>query len=201
MNVIGMLSPSITNLIRMDHGHVLATFHQFHAGTHERKKRALVESACLALELHTQLEEEIFYPALRELANDTVIVEKSFPEHAQMRQLITRLRTMPPGDLSYDDSFLELMRDVMHHVADEETTLLPAAERLLPERLGELGAEFTRRRLQLMTSHAGDIVSQTARSFPESAMVMAAGAVSAGAYLFGRTAPRSGGPMGWSGRR
>lgn len=193
MNLIGMLSPSITNLIRMDHGHVLATFHQFRAGTGEGKKQALVESACLALEMHAQLEEEIFYPALRELAPGTVIVEKSFPEHAEMRRLVTQLRSMPPADLSYDDTFLELMRDVMHHVADEETTLLPAAERLLAERLGELGAEFTRRRMQLLATHAGEIASNAARSLPESAVVAAAGAFAAPAYLLGRSAQRGSG--------
>lgn len=187
-----MLSPSITNLIRMDHGHVLATFHQFRAGTSEGKKQALVESACLALEIHAQLEEEIFYPALRELAQDTVIVEKSFPEHAEMRRLITQLRAMPPADISYDDTFMELMRDVMHHVADEETTLLPAAERLLGDRLGELGAEMTRRRVQLMASRVGELASNTARSFPESAMVMVSGAVAAPAYLLGRSTPKWG---------
>lgn len=187
MSLIGKLSPSITNLIRIDHAHVLATFHQFHAGTGVRKKQALVESACLALEMHAQLEEEIFYPALREIAPDTTIVEKSFPEHAEMKRLVTQLRGMVPTDAEYDNRFMELMRDVMHHVADEETTLLPAAERLLPERLGELGAEFTRRRLQLLGEHAGEIASHTARTFPESAIVMASGAIAAGAYLFGRS--------------
>ena len=184
--LIGKLSPSITNLIRIDHAHVLATFQQFHAGTSVRKKQALAESACLALEIHSQLEEEIFYPALRELAPDTTIVEKSFPEHAEMRRLITRLRGVVPTDPEYDSTFMELMRDVMHHVADEETTLLPAAERLLAERLGDLGAEMTRRRLQLLGARAGEIASNTARSFPESAIVMASGAMAAGAYLFGR---------------
>jgi len=184
--LIGRLSPSVTNLIRMDHSLVMATFQQFHAGTGVRKKQALVESACLSLEIHAQLEEEIFYPAQRELATDTTIVEKSFPEHAEMRRLITRLRGMVPTDAEYDKTFMELMRDVMHHVADEETTLLPAAERLLADRLGDLGAEMTRRRLQLLGKHAGEIASNTARSFPESAIVMASSAMAAGAYLFGR---------------
>jgi hemerythrin superfamily protein len=187
---IGKLSPSITNLIRIDHAHVLATFQQFHAGTSPQKKQALVESACLALELHAQLEEEIFYPALRELANDVAVVEKSFPEHAEIRRLIARLRGMLASDPQYESTFLELMRDVMHHVADEETTLLPAAERLLPERLGELGAEMTRRRLQQLASRAGELASNGARTFPESAFVATSGLVAAGATLFGRAGVR-----------
>lgn len=188
--LLGKLSPSITNLIRIDHAHVLTTFQQFRAGTAPPKKQALVESACLALELHSQLEEEIFYPALRELASDVGVVEKSYPEHEEIRRLVTRLRGMMAGDPDYDRTFLELMRDVMHHVADEETTLLPAAERLLPERLGELGAEMTRRRLQQLASRAGELTAITARSFPESALAATSGMVAAGAYLFGRTGAR-----------
>jgi hemerythrin superfamily protein len=187
---IGHLSPSITNLIRIDHAHVLGTFRQFHAGTSPHKKQALVESACLALELHAELEEEIFYPALRELASDVAVVEKSFPEHAEIRRLIARLRGMLASDPQYESTFMELMRDVMHHVADEETTLLPAAERLLPERLGELGAEMTRRRLHQLASRAGELAASTARTFPESAFVATSGLMAAGATLFGRTGVR-----------
>lgn len=186
--LMSKLSPSVTDMIRMDHSHVLETFHQFRCGMSATKKEALVHATCVSLEIHAQLEEETFYPALRELASDVGVLEKSYPEHAEMRRLITRLRAMPATDPDYDATYLELMRDVLHHVADEETTLLPAAERLMPERLGELGAQMARRRAQLLTSRAGEIMSSTARSFPESAVVMAAGAVGAGSYLLQQAA-------------
>ncbi|AKJ29785.1 hemerythrin domain-containing protein [Caldimonas brevitalea] len=182
--LIHKLSPSVTDLIRMDHSHVLETFHQFRPGTPSERKAALVDTTCLALEIHTQLEEEIFYPALQELASDAVVVEKSFPEHAEVRRLIARLRSMPPSAADYDATYLELMRDVLHHVADEETTLIPAAERLLADRLQELGSEMTRRRLQLLGSRVGELGASGLRSFPEGAIVMAAGAVGASAYMF-----------------
>ena len=62
---LGKLSPCITTMIRMDHSHVLALARRYHPHTSPEKKRALVTNACLALEIHAQLEEEIFYPALR----------------------------------------------------------------------------------------------------------------------------------------
>lgn len=176
-------SPTITNMIRMDHTSVLETFHQYEIGTNPQTKKALVSTACLALEIHAQLEEEIFYPAMRSLAADTPTVEKSIPEHQEMRRLIAQLRSMEPTDPTYDQTFLELMRDVMHHVADEETTLLPDAERLIPDRLGELGAEMTKRRLQLTAPRAGEIAMNTMRGFPASSMLVAAGAVLAGTYF------------------
>jgi hemerythrin superfamily protein len=195
MNIKSLASsfaPSVTNIIRMDHTHVLTTFHQYQIDSSPQTKQALVSNACLSLEIHAQLEEEIFYPAMRSFAADSPVVSKSIPEHNEMRRLIAELRDMEPTDPNYDQTFMELMRDVMHHVADEETTLLPDAERLLGERLGELGAQMTKRRLELSAPRAGEIAMNTVRGMPTSTMVMAAGAILAGTYLarraFGRHA-------------
>lgn len=177
------LSPTITNMIRMDHTTVMETFHQYEIASSPKTKKALVNTACLALEIHAQLEEEIFYPAMRVVATDASVVEKSVPEHNEMRRLITSLRSMEASAPAFDQTFMELMRTVMHHVADEETMLLPQAEKLLGHRLSELGAEMTKRRIQLTAPHAGELASNTMRSFPASSMLMAAGAVIAGTYL------------------
>lgn len=181
-------APGVTDLIRMDHNHVLATFQQVHAGTSAGRKQALVRLACTSLEIHAQLEEEIFYPALRDLEPALTVVEKSLPEHAGMRRLIERLMVMPVADPAYDSTFMELMRDVLHHVADEETTLLPAAERLLGDRLGELGASMLRRRLQLMAPRSPGLAWNTMRSLPQSGLVMASAMLAAGASIFSRSA-------------
>lgn len=189
-NFTDRLSPSITNMIRMDHTSVLETFHQYEMHSSPQTKKALVGTICLALEIHAQLEEEIFYPVMGNLAADTPVVGKSVPEHNEMRRLIAQLRAMEPTDPAYDQTFLQLMKDVMHHVADEETTLLPDAERLIPDRLGELGMQMTKRRLQLMAPHAGEMAMNTARTFPTSSMLVAAGAVLAGTYFAKRTMSR-----------
>ena len=180
------LSPSITNMIRMDHTHVLATFHKYEIGTSARTKKALVETACRALEIHAQLEEEIFYPALRDVASTDATLEKSVPEHDEMRQLITTLRSMEPTDAQYDQSFMELMRTVIHHVADEETILLPKAEQLLKDRLGEMGMQMTKRRFQLAAPHAGEMTYNMVRTSPAASMLVAAGALVAGTYFVRR---------------
>lgn len=178
------LSPTITNMIRMDHTHVMATFHQYEIDTNPQTKQALVNTACLALEIHAQLEEEIFYPAMRDAATDKQVLDKSVPEHSEMRRLIAKLRSMAPTDPAYDQTFMELMRDVLHHVADEETVLLPDAERTMgADKLSELGAEMTKRRLQLAAPRAGEIAMNTMRGFPTSTMLVAAGAVLAGTYM------------------
>lgn len=185
MSLMSQLSPSVTNQIRLDHTHVLSAFHQYEVGSPPRLKKGLADQVCLAIEIHTQLEEEIFYPALRIVA-DTEILRKSTPEHDEMRGLISRLRNMPAGDVAFDDTFFELMRHVMHHVADEETQLLPAAERLLPNQLGELGAQMTRRRLELAGPRAPELASSMARSLSAGSIVAAGSALLAGAQLLTR---------------
>lgn len=183
---LGKFSPSITSMIRLDHTHVVAVFHRFKDTTSPARKRALVDNACLALDIHAQLEEEIFYPALRSAMPDNEVLAKSVPEHDEMRRLMTELRALEPTDPAFDRTFRDLMRTVLHHVADEETTLLPEAERILGERLGELGMEMTRRRMQLLKPHAGELAITTAKSFPAAAMMVAVGSLMLGALLFQR---------------
>jgi hemerythrin-like domain-containing protein len=123
-------------------------------------------STCAALEIHAQLEEEIFYPAVARVLPDDETLRKSEPEHDEMRQMISKLRAMQPDDSAYDSSFFQLMREVIHHVADEEAALLPAAERALSSELRTLGASMTRRRMQLLAQRPVEIAVNTAGTFP-----------------------------------
>lgn len=205
------LSPSVTTMIRMDHTHVLAAFHKYHADTSPGRKRAIVETACLALEVHAQLEEEIFYPALREvmpapdgladstpeirrqpLPHDQDVLAEAVPEHDEMRRLIARLREMSPRDGRYDETFMSLMREVMHHVADEETVLLPQAEHLLVERLHTLGAQMNKRRVQLLAPKTPALALYHTRAMPVATLLAAAaaGGVLAGCWLLARALSR-----------
>lgn len=165
------LSPGATTMIRMDHTHVLATFHRYRIDGSAQKKRAIADLISTALEIHARLEEEIFYPAMRRYDPD--LVEKSVPEHNEMRGLIARLSGLSPDDSTFDTTVMELMRNVMRHVADEETILLPDAERVLgAERLSELGVQMTRRRFELAGPRAGEIAVTTVRTFPGITLAM-----------------------------
>jgi hemerythrin superfamily protein len=178
--------PSITTMIRMDHGHVTALFHRYRLSASPSRKRSLARNACLAIEIHAQLEEEIFYPALARVPANDDILAKSKPEHDEMRALIAQLRELEAGSAEFDRTFFELMRVVLHHVADEESTLLPEAERSLADQLGVLGMEMTKRRMQLLGPHAGEAAVTTAQSFPIASLLLAAGALTVGAALLGR---------------
>ncbi|MDB5935264.1 MAG: cation-binding protein [Massilia sp.] len=179
------LSPTITDMIRFDHSHVMLTSHQYVVTKKATVKQALAETICDALEIHATLEEEIFYPALRDLGLGGAALSKSVPEHMDMRNLIAKIRRTDPATARYDELFSELMRDVMHHVADEETILLPEAERVLTRhRLNELGVQMTKRRLELLAPKAGKVAVNTVVGFSSSTAAVVLSAVSA--LLLGR---------------
>ena len=192
---LSQLSPSITDMIRFDHSHVLVTFHQYTATTKDTVKKALADTICDALEIHATLEEEVFYPELRRLSPTGPVIQKSEPEHNEMRRMISELRATPANDMKHDSILHELMRDVMHHVADEETVLLPEAERMLSkERLNELGAAMTKRRLELIKPKAAQIAKNTAVGFSGSTTAIVVGL--AGALMAARFVTKKSHDMG-----
>lgn len=181
-SITSAFTPNATNMIRLDHTHTMATFQQYRISSKPQVKRGLANTVCLSLEVHSQLEEEIFYPALREVS-DSEGITKALPEHAEMKRLIAVLRDMEPDDARYDDTFMALMRDVIHHMAEEETLILPEAERLLQDQLGELGAKMMKRKLELVAPRSADIAINMARAMPASSIALLAGATAAGVLL------------------
>jgi len=171
MTVLAKLAPDATDMIRADHARVLTLFHRYRSDAAPATKRARVATLCFALEVHAELEEEIFYPAMASV--DRALVGRFIPEHDRMRSLIGELRSADPAAPQYDARVMELMREVLHHVADEETALLPQAERVLGERRGELGARMMKRRLALMAPYA----------LPNPNLLLAAGGLLAGVLL------------------
>ena len=195
MFAMSKLSPSVTDMIRFDHSHVLVTFHQYTTTTRPSVKKALADTICDALEIHATLEEEVFYPVIRRLNPNEPVIQKSEPEHDEMRRMIAELRDTKPTEDRHDALLHELMRDVMHHVADEETVLLPEAERLLDQdRLSELGAAMTRRRLELLKPKAGRLARNTAVGFSGSTTAIVVGL--AGALVAARLVSRKGPELG-----
>lgn len=188
MNMItNKLSPSATELIRTDHSHVIDVFHQYKFDADPKTKQASVNKNCLLIEIHAQIEEEFFYPALRTVIGDNAVLRKSVPEHDELRHLIGKLRSMDPSDASYDETYMQLMRNTLHHVADEESVLLSAAEHLLADRLQEIGAKMNKRKMQMMARHAGQMVSERVRARPVSSVLIAAGVALAGTVLARRS--------------
>ena len=105
------------------------------------------------------------------------------PEHAKLKRLIALLRSMEPNSERYDETYMELMRNVLHHVANEETLMLLKAERLLQNHPGELGGRTIKRRLQLVAPPTADIAVNMARALPIPSVALPAGATVSGLLL------------------
>lgn len=185
------MAPNAADMVRADHTRVIALFHRYRTADDWARKQALVDTVCSGLEVHAQLEEEIFYPALRAAAVDAGVLEKSVPEHDEMKRLIGRLRELHPSDPAYDECFMELIRDVMRHAADEETILLPAAEKALGGRMRELGVEMMKRRVELKAPMIPDIARNAARMNPMFYGMLGVGMLAATALWLGRGGARS----------
>ncbi|GGI18374.1 MAG: hemerythrin domain-containing protein [Oxalicibacterium faecigallinarum] len=177
-------SPTITDMIRFDHSHTLITYHQYTADKMSVTKRSLAETICAALEIHATLEEEIFYPALQAFAASEPVLQKSEPEHQAMRALIAQIRSTDASLPLHAELVHKLMQEVIHHVADEEAVLLPMAEqRLSKQQLCELGAEMTKRRMELVAPQAGKLAVNTFVGMSGSTVVKTIGAIAAVAAL------------------
>jgi hypothetical protein len=181
------LSPSITRLIRLDHTHVVAQFHKLEADTSESVRGAVLRSICAELEIHAQLEEEIFYPALLAAGVESLALDKSVPDHDEIRRGIERVRSLDGQPALQDHALRELMNGVLHHAAEEETKVLMQAELLLGEvRLSQLGAQMTARRLEIAKPRAAELAEDLAKAAAAKTALMAAGALLAGSLLIRR---------------
>lgn len=180
--------PSATNMVRLDHTHVLSTFHQYKPSAPLYVRKALTNIICTALEVHAQLEEEIFYPAVQRVAG-AELIQHSFEEHGEMKRLIALLRSMEPSAPEYEETVMALMRDVIHHVADEETIVLPAAERHLADELGELGMQMTKRRIQLVAPRAGQLATDMACAASGNKVLLGLGVFALGWLVVAATKP------------
>ncbi len=179
--IVTTLSPTAAQLIRLDHTHVLGQYHKLSPGTGATVRDAVVRNILLGLEIHARLEEEIFYPALRQARIESPVLDRSQPEHDDMKRRIEEVRACEGQPAAQMDALHGLMSVVMHHVADEETQLLPAAERVLgASRLSELGAQMNARRMELVKPHAMELVGDLARGAPGKTALLAVGAVLAG---------------------
>lgn len=147
------LSPSITSMIRMDHTHVLSIFHQYRISSSPSTKQALVRTACLGLEIHAQLEEEIFYPAVKKAIEEGEIIDEARQEHQQAKLLMAQLKNMQGqkngAAEQFESKFAELVEAVQHHVEEEEGEMFPKAEESELD-LAELGSEMAERKQELM---------------------------------------------------
>ena len=140
-------------LLKADHQRVKDLFAQYAAADNVATKRTLAEQAFVELETHTQLEENVFYPAVNEETDEgPELVKESLSEHETVKHLIQELRSMGHETDEFDTKFQELIQNVEHHVEEEETEMFPLAEEELAEDLTDLKDEMQELKADLLGS-------------------------------------------------
>src|SRR5581483_2650592 len=150
-----MKSQSATAMIREDHRKVEQLYQQYKDPNAQNKdKQSLAEQICRELEIHAQLEESIFYPAVQAKlgSTGTDLVKEAIKEHGTMKQYISQLCGHNLGKSEYDTTVHKMMKGVRHHVKEEEGEMLPEAEQHLDGELNRLGAEMQQKKQKLMSS-------------------------------------------------
>jgi Hemerythrin HHE cation binding domain len=137
-------------LLKADHRQVASWFEQFKKSRVQAKKAELAESICQALRIHTQIEEEIFYPAFLEAANDKDIHHEAEVEHAGAKNLISEIEQAGPDDEYFDARIKVLAEMIRHHVKEEEKPDgMFAKARRADMPLGEIGERLEERKTEL----------------------------------------------------
>jgi hemerythrin superfamily protein len=110
---------------------------------------ALARKICNELTVHAQIEEEIFYPALREVIDAPELLDQAQAEHQQAKELIAQIQGMKQGGSAMDERVSQLARVIEQHVKEERDHLFPKARAADALDLDELGAKLKERQQQL----------------------------------------------------
>ena len=141
-------------MLTAEHREVKQLFEQFEQLTDRAKvsKKKLADQICNALILHTTIEEEIFYPAVREATKEAEDkVDEAVVEHAAAKDLIAQIQEMDPDDELYDAKVKVLSEQIDHHVQEEEKEMFPMAKKAGLD-LAALGQEMAARKQELAAS-------------------------------------------------
>lgn len=145
-------------LLKADHKKVKGLFREFEqAGERAYKtKQRIAEQVFHELEVHSRIEEEIFYPAVKErrVAEGAELVAESIEEHHVVDVLINELKALDPEHEQYEAKFTVLTENVEHHIEEEEGEMFPAVREKMGKELDALGQKMEARKKELMGATA-----------------------------------------------
>jgi hemerythrin-like domain-containing protein len=143
-------------MLREDHRKVRELFRQFEEAPDKATKKAAAETALVELNIHSILEEEIFYPAVRRQGNGTNdLVRRAEQEHHTADQLMDELMKMDAGNVEFEAKFHVLIENVKKHIEEEEAEMLPVAAEVGMARLERLGQQMEQRKQTLLREGNG----------------------------------------------
>lgn len=139
-------------MLKADHEKVSAMFERFERSRQDSVKQDLAARICEELTVHTTLEEEIFYPAVRAAIDEADLMDEALVEHASAKDLIAQIQR-GAGDERFDAKVTVLGEYIKHHVKEEQQEMFPKVRKADLD-LQELGDRMRQRR-QALTRDAG----------------------------------------------
>ncbi|MBC7793701.1 MAG: hemerythrin domain-containing protein [Clostridia bacterium] len=140
-------------LLKADHRNVERLFTEYEKLVEDEasynEKEGLATTICAELTIHTQVEEEIFYPAARDILDEEDLVDEAVVEHATAKDLIAQLSEMSPDDDLYDAKIKVLSELVEHHVEEEEDEMFPKLKKAKLD-TAALGPQMAERKRELV---------------------------------------------------
>jgi hemerythrin superfamily protein len=147
----GAPSMDALEVLKADHEAVHKLFTKFKKAQKEGDTETMQEATaaiCKALSIHAQIEEEIFYPAMREGADADPQLDEADIEHAHVKELVAQLESATPGSDHFEARVKVLSEYVDHHVKEEESTLFAKARKAECD-LNVLGEQLLARKEEL----------------------------------------------------
>jgi hemerythrin-like domain-containing protein len=146
-------------LLKADHKEVADMVEKFENGRLSKdRKVAIAKQICMALTVHAQIEEEIFYPAAREasIRDGEDLLDEAEVEHGSIKELVSAIENASPDDDELFDARVKVLGEyVKHHVKEEENELFPKVRKSDMD-LEEIGAQLSARKQELMREMKGD---------------------------------------------
>jgi len=148
------------DLLDTDHRNVKKMFKQYEelmesrGRTAGQKKKELALQICHELTVHAQIEEEIFYPALRAALKDTDMLAEAEVEHQSAKDLIAQIEGMGEPDEKFDAKVTVLGEYIDHHVKEERNEIFPKARASRKLDLVAMRDELAARKEELMAEVA-----------------------------------------------
>jgi hemerythrin-like domain-containing protein len=117
------------SMLKEDHKKVKQLFERFEDADGSPTKQKIVAQAIKELKVHTTIEEELFYPALRHEMEDPGVVEEADEEHHVAKVLIAELEKMTGDEKNWTAKFTVLAESVRHHIKEEEGDMFKKARK------------------------------------------------------------------------
>ena len=141
------------DILKQDHRQVESYVAEYEDLEDDTAKGELAKKICMALTVHMQIEEEIFYPQARKATKDEDLLDEAVVEHAGAKHLIAEIEEMEAGDDLYDAKVKVLGEQIKHHVQEEEEELFPEVAAAKMD-LAVVGAQMAKRKAHLIAQLA-----------------------------------------------